>query len=136
MIPYSTKIKKLPGSNYAEVRKNAEIIFKQIKSKTKRRPYIKSAYFSKQKVFFDFFWQHLYQKSPKERFKRLKYFEAALEVIRESRNHPTSEENPHKKGELLHRFAGLTKDKELFYMQIKEDKRSGGKYFMSCFPAE
>ena len=136
MIPYSTKIKKLPGSNYTEVRKNAEIIFKQIESKTKRRPYIKSAYFSKQKVFFDYFWQHLYQKSPKERFKRLKYFEAALEVIRESRNHPTSEENPHKKGELLHRFAGLTKNKELFYMQIKEDKRSGRKYFMSCFSAE
>jgi hypothetical protein len=57
-------------------------------------------------------------------------------VIKNSRNHPTSEENPHKKGEILHRFAGLTKDKELFYVQIKEDKRSGKKYFMSCFPQE
>ena len=36
--------------------------------------------------------------------------------------------------EILHRFAGLTKNRELFYVQIKEDKRSGRKYFMSCFP--
>jgi hypothetical protein len=136
MIPYPTKVKKLPGTSYAEVREHAMFLFNQIKRKTKRRPYIRSAYFNKQKVFFDFFWQHLFQKSHKERVRRLKYFEAALEVIRNSRNHPASEENPHKKGEILHRFAGLTKDKELFYVQIKEDKRSGKKYFMSCFPQE
>ena len=59
-IPYFTKVNKLPGTNYTEVKKNADIIFKQIKSKTKRRPYIRSAYFNKQKVFFDFFWQHLW----------------------------------------------------------------------------
>lgn len=136
MIPYPTKMRKLPGSNYSEVRKRALILFNQIEKRTKRRPYIRSAYFNKQKVFFDYFWQHLFQKNFKERTKRLKYFEAALEVIRKSRNHPTSFENPHKKGEILHRFAGLTKEKELFYVQIKEDKRSGKKYFMSCFPAE
>lgn len=134
MIPYSTKIKKLPGTNYTEVKKNAEIVFKEIKSKTKRRPYIRSAFFNKQKIFFDYFWTHLFQKGPKERMRRLKYFEAALEVIEKSRNHPTSGENPHKKGEILHRFAGLTKNKELFYVQIKEDKKSSNKYFMSVFP--
>ena len=134
MIPYQTKIRKLSGTSYSEVRKQALAVFNEIKKRTKRKPYIKSAYFNKQKVFFDFFWPHLLQKSPKERMKRLKYFEAALEVIKNSRNHPTSEENPHKKGEILHRFAGLTKNRELFYVQIKEDKRSGRKYFMSCFP--
>lgn len=76
----------------------------------------------------------MFQKRPKERMKRLKYFRAALDVIKNSKNHPTSEENPHKKGEILHRFIGLTESKELFYVQIKEDKRSGKKYFMSCFP--
>ncbi len=115
MIPYSTKMKKLPGSNYAEVKKEALILFNQIKKKTKRRPYIRSVYFNKQKVFFDYFWMHLFQKGPVERVRRLRYFGAALEVIEKSRNHPTSEENPHKKGEILHRFAGLTKNKELFY---------------------
>lgn len=134
MIPYQTKTKKLPGSNYSEVKKSALILFNQIKKKTKRRPYIRSVYFNKQKVFFDFFWLHLFQKNPKERTRRLKYFEAALETIKNSRQHPVSEENPHKAGEILHRFAGLTENKELFYVQIKENKRSGKKYFMSCFP--
>ena len=88
----------------------------KIKKQTKRRPYVRSTYFNKQKIFFDFFWKHLFQKNPK--------------------NHPLSEENPHKKSEILHRFAGLTKDKELFYVQIKENKRNNKKYFMSCFPLE
>lgn len=136
MISYTTKARKLPGTNYAEVRSHAMFLFNQIKRKTKRRPYIRSAYFNKQKIFFDYFWPHLFQKSPKERLKRLKYFEAALEVIKNSRDHPISEDNPHKKGEILHRFAGLTKNKELFYVQIKEEKRSGRKYLMSCFPIE
>jgi hypothetical protein len=47
---YQTKTNKLPGSNYSEVKSRAYLIFKQIKSKTKRKPYIKSAYFNKQKI--------------------------------------------------------------------------------------
>lgn len=47
MIPYSTKIKKLPGTSYAEVRRHTDSIFKQIKKRTKRTPYIRSAYFKK-----------------------------------------------------------------------------------------
>ncbi len=134
MIPYQTKAKRLSGTSYGEVKKQAEIIFKQIKSRTKRRPYIKSSYFNKQKIFFDYFWKHLNQKGAKERFKRLKYFAAALEVIKNSKNQPISKQNLNKESEILHRFAGLTKNKELFYMQIKENKRSGKKYFISCFP--
>jgi len=38
--PYLTKIKKLSGTNYSEVKKNAELLFKEIRSKTKRRPYM------------------------------------------------------------------------------------------------
>lgn len=136
MIPYQTKIKRFQINRYKDAREHALFLFNQIKKKTKRRPYIRSVYFNKQKVFFDYFWSHLFQKNPKERVRRLQYFEAALEVIRKSRNHPTSEENPHKKNEILHRFLGQTKDKELFYVQIKENKRSGKKYFMSCFPLE
>jgi len=116
MIPYQAKAKKISGTSYSEVRKEALILFNQIKSKTKRRPYIRSAYFKKQKIFFDFFWPHLFQKNSKERMNRLKYFKSALDVIKNSKNHPTSEENPHKKGEILHRFTGLTESKELFYV--------------------
>ncbi len=136
MIPYQTNKEKLHGTRYAELINQALFIFNQIKKRTKRKPYVRSAYFRKQKVFLDYFWPHLFQKNPKERIRRLAYFSAALEVIKKSRNHPASQENPHKSGENLHRFAGLTKGGELFYAQIKEDKRSGKKYFISCFPAK
>ena len=137
MIPYQAKSSKLPGTSYKEVYKHARAVFEPIKRRTKRRPYIKSAYFSKQKIFFDFFWVHLWKSGGnKERVRRLKYFKASIEVLRYSRNHPATKENPNKKSELLHRFAGLTKEKEIFYVQVKENKRTGRKYFMSCFPPE
>ena len=136
MIPYQTKARKLPGVNYTAVRKHVMQAYNQIKKRTKRKPYVRSAYFKKQKVFLDFFWPHLLEKSFTDRTRRLRYFEAAIAVIQHSRNEPFSQENPHKQGEILHRFAGLTKGRELFYVQIKENKRSGAKHFMSCFPQE
>lgn len=139
MIPYQTKSNKLPGTSLKEVRKNALIVHKKISKSTRGKDYMRSAYFrkqKKQKIFMDYFWKHLYQKSPKERFKRLKYFNAAIDLIKNSRNKPVSKPNPNRKSEVLHRFAGLTKDKELFFVQIKEDKKDGKRYFMSCFPPE
>lgn len=136
MVPYATKTNKLPGSNYAEARKNAIELFAEIKKKTKRKPYIRSAYFNKQKIFFEYFWQHLYDKGPKERYKRLRYFGVAIELIKNSKNHPTTKQNPNNPNEILHRFAGLTKNKEIFYVQIKENRRNSKKYFISCFPPD
>ncbi len=112
MIPYKTKSQEIPGTNLGET--------------------YRSAYFKKEKIFFDFFWNHLKQKSPKERFKRLKLFKSAIEVIKNSRNKPETKTNPNKKTEIFYRFAGLTKS-QLFIVQIKENKRSKNKYLMSCF---
>ena len=56
MVPYQAKAKKIPGSSYGEVMRNAFLIFdEKIKKKTKRRPYVRSAYFKKEKIFFDYF---------------------------------------------------------------------------------
>jgi hypothetical protein len=134
MIPYQTKSSKLPGTRFEEVIKEARVVFREIERKTKRKPYVRSAYFDKAKIFFDYFWNHLYQKSLKERAKRLKYFKCAIELIEDSKNKPTSKENPNKKNEVLHRFAGLTKGRELFFVQIKEDKKTGNRDLMSVFP--
>ena len=134
MIPYQTKARKISGTNLSEVYKNADRLFREISRKTKRRPYIRSAYFKKEKIFFDYFWDHLRQKPPKERIKRLRYFGAALALIKSSRNKPGSKPNPNKTREIVYRFAGLTVEKEKFYVQIKEDKKKKRKYFMSCFP--
>jgi len=108
------------------------MFFETIESKTKRRPYVRSAYFEKRKVFFDLFWKHLYQKSFKERSKRLKFIRCAVELVEKSRNDPDSIEE--KRGEIWHRFGGLTKSGELFYVQVKEDKKTRRLDFMSVFP--
>ena len=91
MQAYQAKSKKISGTNLAEVYRASERIYKEIARKTKRRPYIRSAYFKKEKIFFDYFWNHLRQKVPKERFKRLKFFEASVELIKKSRNKPVSD---------------------------------------------
>lgn len=134
ILEYQVKSAKLPGTNYKEVYKKAQVVFKEVKKRTKRKPYIRSVYFSKQKVFFDYFWIHLFEKQRPERFQRLKYFEAALELIQKYRNHPHSMQNPSKVSETLHRFTGVTRDNEIFYVQIKQNKRKGTKQLMSVFP--
>lgn len=111
-------------------------VYRPIKKRTKRKPYIRSAYFKKEKVFLNLFWEHLFRKHEKDRIRRLKYFGGAIELIRYSHNQPASKENPNRRSEMLHRFAGLTKNKELFFIQIKENKKSGQKHLMSIFPAE
>ncbi len=68
--------------------------------------------------------------------RRLKYYSAAIELIQRSKFAPHSKENPNKPLELLHRFAGITDEHLLFYVQIKENKRSGRKDLISIFPVQ
>ena len=68
--------------------------------------------------------------------RRLKYYECAIDLLQNTPHEPETKPNPNGKNELVHRFAGMTKDGDLFYVQIKEDKRSDNKYFMSVFPPE
>lgn len=134
MVLFPVKANKITGSSDKEVIKKAKDYFTVIERRTKRRPYIRSAYFGKQKIFFTYFWSHLYQKPPKERKRRLVYLPCALELIQGNKNAPVSMVNPAKKSELLHRFMGITKEKEVFYVQIKENVNTDRKEFMSVFP--
>jgi hypothetical protein len=131
---FQTKIQKLPGTDYSEVYPQAFAIFKDYKRKTKRRPHVRSAYFNKEKIFLDYFWEHLHQKNSKDRVRRLKFYPCALELIKNSRAEPITKENPNKRSEILHRFAGATPEKELFFVQINEDKRTNKKFLLSVFP--
>jgi len=131
---YKTHKKKLTGTHYERMMKNVNKKYKKISNKSKRRPYIRSAYFDKQKIFLGIFWQHLYQKNLRDKARRLALFPCAIELIEKSKYAPTTKENPNKKGELLHRFAGSTPDNEIFFVQIKEDKKTKQKYFISAFP--
>ncbi len=135
MQVYRCKAKKFSGSDFHEVRERAFGLYTEIKKKTKRRPYIRSAYFNKSKIFLDLFWHHLFEKENwRDRMRRMKYFGCAVELIQKTRFEPVTKENPNKTGEILHRFYGLTSDNELFYVQIKEDKRKDQRFLISVFP--
>jgi hypothetical protein len=136
MIAFQSKVFRITGSNDRDIHKKVRKLFNQIEKHSKRKPYLRSPYFKKQKVFFDYFWMHLNQKGNTERIARLKYFECALDLIANSRNKPSSRINPNKKNEILYRFGGLSKEKELFFVQIKQDTKKKKLYFMSVFSTD
>lgn len=132
---YQAKTKKIPGTNWKEVSMSAFGLYQQIKKKTKRRPYVRSAYFKKEKIFLEIFWHHLHEKENfRDKVRRMKFFPAAIELIKNSKIDPASMDNPNKLSEILHRFTGVTREGELFIVQIKEEKRTGRKWLMSVFP--
>ncbi|MBI5754090.1 hypothetical protein HZA40_03040 [Candidatus Peregrinibacteria bacterium] len=134
---YHTKIAKLKGTDYREILKKAFRYYDEIRLSTKRKAYVRSAYFNKSKIFLELFWHHLFSKENRaDRTRRMKFLPCSIELIRKSHVQPISKDNPNKNGELLHRFAGLSIEKELFFVQVKEDKKSGKKWFISCFPEQ
>ena len=64
---------------------------------------------------------------------RLRFYKAALDLIRNSRITPETIVKEDDQHVLLHRFYGITKDGTYFCVQIKEDKRSDRRDFMSTF---
>ncbi len=132
MKVYQSKYPKIAGRKYIDVERRARDIHKRIERRTKRTPYVKSAYFDGDKVFVNLYWTHLNQKPRADRKRRLKLYEAAIDLIENSRSSPHVRLNPNGRNETVYRFAGVTKDGELFFVQIKENARRQ-KYFMSSF---
>lgn len=134
---YKTKIQKLAGTNYHEVYKKAFAIYSRIRKQSKRRTYVRSAYFNKSKIFLSIFWQHLNDKlNHKDKTRRVKYFPCAIDLVKNNRFDPVSKENVDRKSEILHRFTGETGDKVIFFVQVKEDKSTGEKFLISIFPLD
>lgn len=132
---YKTKTEKLTGSDLKEVRQKAWHCYQIIKKRSRRRAYVRSAYFKKEKIFIDLFWQHIFEKENwRDRVRRLKCFPAGIELVQKSTLEPSTKENPNKSSEILHRFKGITPEKEVFYVQIKENKKTSQKFLMSIFP--
>jgi len=131
---YVTKKLKISGTSFKEVTKKARFIFDKVKARTKRKPYVRSKYFKKDKVFISLFWSHLFAKNEKDRLRRLRFFDCALDLIINSSFDPITRENFQKKDELLHRFYGSTANKEKFVVQIKENKRTKRKDLISIYP--
>ena len=54
LMAYKTKKQKIAGTSFSEINRVAKTIFNQVKTRTKRTPYIRSKYFRKEKVFLTF----------------------------------------------------------------------------------
>jgi len=132
--PYRAKTLPFSGTRYADVAHQARLLFKTVSRRSKRQPYIRSAYFHKDKIFFTHFWTHLSQNSHRQRTLRLKYLPCGLDLIRHSHQTPISKENVDRHGEILHRFHGITEDGQIYFVQVKETKRTNRKELMSVFP--
>lgn len=135
MRVYQSKYGKYSGSSLDELIGTARKEYHLIQKRTPRRvPYVRSKYFIKDKVFINNFWEHLNQKSSKERVARLKYYSCAIDLLRNNTVSPDTIYTYDNMNIGLHRFYGKTKDGEYFCVQVKENKRTGRKDFMSVFP--
>ncbi len=129
------KAGRLAGSSYDEVLPNAREIYRDIARATRRTPYVRSAYFDREKIFLNVFWAHMAQKNGRDRTRRLKYYACAIELIRKSRISPEVRNKAGDGANSYYRFGGQAADGGRFYVQIKEDRR-GGKHLMSVVAVE
>ncbi|KKQ89679.1 MAG: hypothetical protein UT11_C0020G0002 [Berkelbacteria bacterium GW2011_GWA2_38_9] len=134
MSIYKTKVKRISGYDYHDVMSKALKIYHEIKKRSKRKPYIRSAYFNKDKIFLDYFWGHLNQKIWIERLRRLKFYPCALDLLKHNRTEPILKKELKKDNAILYRFIGETPDGSKFYVQIKENLSKKQKYLISIFP--
>lgn len=81
MIIFKAKVGKIGGTSYRELIKKARAIYHQIQKKSRRSTYVRSAYLKKDKIFIDLFWEHLNQKPKRDRIRRLKFFNCAIDLI-------------------------------------------------------
>ena len=134
---YRSKYSELPGSALNEVMRLARYEYHHIQKKTPRRvPYVRSKYFVKDKIFINSFWEHLNQKNPRERVRRLKFYSCAIDLLRNNAHAPETIFSKVETDINLHRFYGYTKDDQLFCVQVKENKRNNRKDFISVFPVK
>lgn len=135
MKVYISKYNPLPGTSHASVFRSARYEYHKIQKLTPRRqPYVRSRYFSKDKVFVNSFWEHLRQKHPGDQLRRAKLFLCAIDLIRNTKHWPEIVTDK-TSGTQLYRFFGKTNEGQIFCVQIKHNIKTDRKDFMSVFPA-
>lgn len=133
---FRSKFKQIAGAEYKVIYKIAHSAYKQLAANPRRNPHVRSRYFGKEKIFLDIFWIHLSQKKWNDRLRRLKYFNCAIDLIKNSTFSPVSIVDANDIKSVLYRFAGVSNCGGRFFVQIKHDKRSNRKWLMSIFPSK
>ena len=132
---YKSKLLSLPGSSLSEVIALARHEYHVIQKRTPRRvPYVRSRYFTKDKIFINTFWEHTNKKSPQERVRRLKLYTCAIDLLRNTTIPPNTIHTNTDKNTSYHQFYGITGDGVAFCVRVNENKRNGRKDFTSVYP--
>lgn len=134
MKVYKSKYARIAGTSYDEVIKNARREYRNIQARTKRQPYVRSKYFGGEKIFINIFFNHLVQKRKGEQIVRAKLFLPAVDLLRNNNIPSDTIFSKDDRNTIFHRFYGVTKDKVEFAVQVKQNKRTDRKDFMSVFP--
>ena len=136
MEVYRSKHGLLNTTSNSEAKRSARKAYRTVQKRTPRRiPYVRSIYFSKDKIFINQFWNHLNQKNRADQTRRLAYYVCALDLIRNTKHAPATVFEADK-NIILHRFQGITVNGDYFVVQIKQNKKTNRKEFMSVFPAK
>jgi hypothetical protein len=132
---FRAQVAEYRGTSVAELMKYARLEYHTIQKRTPRRiPYVRSKYFVKDKIFLNTFWDHVNQKRVSDKIRRLRLFGCAIELIRKSPLAPETVQSPTNGNELLHRMYGVSTNSTVFCVQIKENKKTHRKDFISVFP--
>lgn len=132
---YLSKYNKYPGSSEPEVVKVARDYYDAIRKRnSRRRPYIRSAYYGREKVFLTIYWDHLFQKNRKERILRSKLYRCGIDLVRYNRHQPIIVKESNNPNVVFNRFLGRTKDGELYWVQVIIDTKTKRKDLISIFP--
>lgn len=132
---YQCKAKPFSGHRFVDIIPQARKLLRTLQKQTKRRVYIRAVYFHKDKIFFDFFWQHMQTKSAVDRARRLKYLPCALELLRNSRCDPISFMDEYQSGIIKHEFKGNSPDGMNFSVIVQEDRKTNKKQLLTLYPA-
>lgn len=132
---YQSKYGQLPGTTLDRAFRAAHKYHDTIKNRNpRRRPYVRSRYFKKDKIFLTLFWGHLVEKNRKEQLRRVRLYKAAIDLVRNTVQNPITIQDSTQADIMLHRFYGVTRDGVNFCVQVKQNQRSGRKDLMSAFP--
>lgn len=135
MKVYKSRYGQIPSSSHAPVMKAARLEYHKIQKRTPRRQaYVKSQYFKKDKIFINQYWEYLKQKRIGDQVRRTRLYVCAIDLIRHTTCAPDTIYNYENMNVEMHRFYGQTKDGLDFCVQIRGNKRTGRKDFMSVFP--
>lgn len=133
---YQCKTKSLSGHRFVDIIPQARKLLRALQKQTKRRSYVRSTYFHKDKIFFDFFWQHMQGKSVVDRARRLKYLSCALELLQKSRIDPITFMDENHPGVIKHEFRGNAPDGTIFSVIVQEDRKTNRKQLLTLYPAQ